>query len=83
MHPIIFALFNGLGNIYNSVKHNEYLLGIILVLVLYPIVRDFLKLGAFLHKKGWFRRSLYDKCICFDKHCVDEWNCVCVKCHSK
>ena len=61
MNPVLYALFNGLGNIYHAVLDNHGLLELVLLILFYFVFKDVVKFGVYCHRKGWFKRSEYDK----------------------
>lgn len=61
MNPFLFALFNGLGNIYNAVMYNHRLLEIILFVLVYFVFKDVVKCVLGMKRRGWFARSNFDK----------------------
>lgn len=57
MNPVIIALFNALGNIYHEILYCQLLLSVIIAMIGISWV---FRLGLFMVRKGWFKRSYYD-----------------------
>lgn len=57
MSPMAIVLFNALANIYHAVMYCQLLLSVIIAMIGVSWV---FRLGLYMYRKGWFKRSFYD-----------------------